>query len=376
MLPALVSSAIAIGAIACSRSTPAPPAPTPAVACAPQGPTPADPLASDAAKAVLQYLWRLPNRSDKRVVSGQMRRFDQWDWSPILGYGVTPGLVGIGWVCDDGGKTAPCNGKPFLASGLLQKAADHYHQGGLVQVDEGIGNPLMQTGAGDTRFSPADFDRLLTPGDPVNASFLAQLDVIAAGYEFLQEQGVVALVHGLPEMNGTWYWWSKGTPDQFKALYRLEFDYLTKSKGLHNLLFTYAPNAGNGAYGDFYPGDAYVDIVGVDYYLDVDGAIPKAGGYDELTTQVAPCKPFAFVEFGPLPGGVDVFRPRNYDQLIVAIKQTMPRVTYWHSWKSVWGMGIADYDGGATHLNVPELLHDPWVVNLGDVALPADASSP
>jgi mannan endo-1,4-beta-mannosidase len=298
-----------------------------------------------------------------------MRRFDQLDWTPIQNDGVTPGLVGIGWVCDDGKKTKPCNGKPFLANGLLQTAADHFHRGGLVQVDEAIGNPAMMTSAVDTRFTPADFDHLLTPNDPVNLNFLSQLDVIADGYRFLQDQGVVAIVHAIPEMNGDWFWWSRGTPDRYRALFRLEFDYLTKTKGLHNLLFAYAPNAGNGAYGDNYPGDAYVDIVGLDYYLDVNGAIPKAGGYDELTTRVAPCKPFGFVEFGPLPGGTQVFQARDYDQLIVAIKQSMPRVTYWHSWKGVWGMGIADYDAGSRHLNVPELLHDPWVVNLGDIAL-------
>jgi mannan endo-1,4-beta-mannosidase len=178
-------------------------------------------------------------------------------------------------------------------------------------------------------------------------------------------------------MNGSWLWWSGGTPEQYKAIYRLEFDYLTIGKGPHNLLFTYAPNAGNGRYADYYPGDAYVDIVGLDYYLDIQGPIPKADGYDELTTQVAPCKPFAFVEFGPLHGGSNVpFTPRDYHQLILAIKQTMPRVTYWQSWNGIWGMGIDDYQTGQSHQNVAELLADPWVVNLHDLVEPSGSPSP
>jgi mannan endo-1,4-beta-mannosidase len=357
----------------CSPSTtPAPPA---ARICTEPVAIPVDPSATPTAKAVLQYLSALPKRTDKRVVSGQMRRFDQWDWDPIKAQGHTPGLMGVGWVCDDGKRTAPCNGKPFIAKGLLQKAADHFHAGGLVQVDEAIGNPLTLNGVPDTRFTQEDFAHLLTPGDPIHRNFLSQLDVIADGYQLLQEQGVVALVHALPEMNGDWFWWGRGTAEQYKALFRMEFDHLTKTRGLHNLLFTYAPNAGTGSYAAYYPGDAYIDIVGLDYYVDASGPIPKAEGYDELTTAIAPCKPFGLVEFGPLHGGEQAFSPRDYDQLIVAIKATMPKVTYWHSWKGVWGMGIADYDDGRRHLNVAQLLSDPWVVNLGEIAIPSrDAS--
>jgi mannan endo-1,4-beta-mannosidase len=173
-------------------------------------------------------------------------------------------------------------------------------------------------------------------------------------------------------MNGNWLWWSKGTAEQYKALYRMEFDYLTKTKNLHNLLFTYSPNADSGRYGDYYPGDAFIDVVGLDYYLGVDGPIPKADGYDELTGQVAPCKPFALIEFGPLPGGGKTpFSPRDYHELIVSIRETMPKVTYWYSWNSIWGMGIAETTKGESHRNVAELLADPWVANLGDIVLPA-----
>jgi mannan endo-1,4-beta-mannosidase len=371
---ALVFCALTLACASCKSTKPAPPAAP--VACAPGAPAPADPLASDGAKAVLAYLAGLPSKSDKRVVSGQRYRYPQTDWAPIQASGQTPGLMGVSWVCGNATSPAGCDGKPFLHAGLLQTVADHFHAGGLVQVAESIGNPVTNGAVTDTAFTQADYDHLLTPGDPVNASYFAQLDVIAAGYAFLQEQGVTVLVHALPEMNGDWLWWSKGTPEQYKALVQMEFAYLTRAKGLHNLLFTYAPNVGNGRYADFYPGDAFIDIVGLDYYLDIDGPIPKADGYDEMTTQVAPCKPFAFVEFGPLPGGSTTkFSPRDYSQLIIAIRESMPKVTYWYSWNSVWGMGIADPATGQSHQNVRELLADPWVVNMGDIVLPSVPAS-
>jgi mannan endo-1,4-beta-mannosidase len=371
---ALCLGALTLVSTSCRRTTSQPqPQPAATVACTQLGPpAPADPQASAGAKAVLAYLASLPARSDKRVISGQKYRYAEWDWAPIQAGGHTPGLIGVNYVCGNGSTPAGCNRQPFLHDGLLQTLADHFRAGGLVQIAESIGNPATNGGVGDTAFTQADFAHLLTPGDPVQAAYLAQLDVHAAGYAFLQQQGVVVLVHALLEMNGYWFWWTKGTPDQYKALWRLEFDYLTKTKGLHNLLFTYAPNVGNGHYADYYPGDAYIDVVGLDYYLDVDGPIPKADGYDELTSQVAPCKPFALIEFGPLHGGSTAgFSARDYHQLIVAIRETMPKVTYWFSWNQVWGMGIADTATGQSHLNVPELLADPWVVNLGDIVLPS-----
>jgi mannan endo-1,4-beta-mannosidase len=333
-------------------------------ACGP--PVPADPDAVPAATSVLTYLAGLPNRTDKRVVSGQKYRYD-WDWTPISqNTGRTPALMGGAYVC-----WKSCGGKPFNKV-PLSVLIQHWQSGGLVQMTEMIGNPKTGGGVVDTNFTPDDFDHLLTAGDPVNQAYLSQLDIIAAGYQELASAGVVVLVHALQEMNGYWCWWSQGTPEQYKALWRMEFQYLTQTKGLHNLLFTYAPNAGSGCYAEYYPGDAYIDVVGVDYYLNVDGPIPKAGGYDELTTAIAPCKPFGFIEFGPIQGGDLNFTPRDYQQLIVAIKTSMPKVTYWHSWNQVWGMGIAGYPAtkNNTHLNVPELLSDPWVVNLGDVTLP------
>jgi mannan endo-1,4-beta-mannosidase len=339
-------------------------------ACA--APTPADPEASAETRAVLTYLASLPSRSDKRVVSGQKLRYPAGDWGAVTqASGVTPGIMGVAYVCY---ARSGCGGKPFLKVPLAT-LIDHWNKGGLVQITEMIGNPKTNGGVIDTNFDSTDFDRLLTPGDPMNARYLAQLDVIAEGYQTLADAGVVVLVHALNEMNGNWLWWSGGTAVQYKALWRMEFLYLTQTKGLHNLLFTYAPNAGNGCYGAYYPGDAYIDVVGLDVYLNVDGPIPKADGYDELTSAIAPCKPFAFIEFGPLAGGNLVFSPRDYYQLIVAIKESMPKVVYWHSWNQVWGMGIADPATGQSHLNVPDLLADPWVVNRDDIKLPAPADS-
>jgi mannan endo-1,4-beta-mannosidase len=46
------------------------------------------------------------------------------------------------------------------------------------------------------------------------------------------------------------------------------FNYMTKTKNIHNLLWIYSPDQGPGNYSLHYPGDDYVDIVALDVYVD------------------------------------------------------------------------------------------------------------
>src|SRR5690606_17244499 len=71
------------------------------------------------------------------------------------------------------------------------------------------------------------------------------------------------------EMNGSWFWWGGEhvTPEDYKALWR-ETQLLLQENQVHNLLYAYAPNTLGSAeeFDKYYPGDEYVDILGVDIY--------------------------------------------------------------------------------------------------------------
>jgi hypothetical protein len=66
------------------------------------------------------------------------------------------------------------------------------------------------------------------------------------------------------EMNGGWFWWGSNgaTAANYKALYQLTVDYMTERT--RSVLFCWSPNTPFGL--DRYPGDEYVDVVGVDAY--------------------------------------------------------------------------------------------------------------
>jgi mannan endo-1,4-beta-mannosidase len=59
---------------------------------------------------------------------------------------------------------------------------------------------------------------------------------------------------------------------EYKQLYQFTVKYLRDNLGVHNLLFAWSPDRAfttEAQYLEYYPGDAYVDIVGMDNYGDL-----------------------------------------------------------------------------------------------------------
>jgi mannan endo-1,4-beta-mannosidase len=81
----------------------------------------------------------------------------------------------------------------------------------------------------------------------------------------LKEFGFPVVFRPWHEMNGGWFWWGSQniTPDEYISLYRITVDYL-REKGIRNVLYAWSPDTR--ATFDYYPGDDYVDILGLDIY--------------------------------------------------------------------------------------------------------------
>ncbi len=71
------------------------------------------------------------------------------------------------------------------------------------------------------------------------------------------------------EMNGFWFWWgaSHCSTEEYKQLFR-DLVILLRANKVHNILYAYSPNTLNNdnEYELYYPGDDYVDILGIDIY--------------------------------------------------------------------------------------------------------------
>ncbi|MCD8051544.1 MAG: hypothetical protein LUE89_07690, partial [Clostridiales bacterium] len=110
----------------------------------------------------------------------------------------------------------------------------------------------------------------ILPGGAYNAQFTAFLDLVA---EYAQQVDGAILFRPFHENTGSWFWWGKAFCDAetYKSVYKYTVEYLRDEKGVHNLLYVYGPGSEAATveeYGERYPGDAYVDIVGFDSYDD------------------------------------------------------------------------------------------------------------
>jgi mannan endo-1,4-beta-mannosidase len=105
--------------------------------------------------------------------------------------------------------------------------------------------------------------------------FKAKLDKLASVFQALEVNGTPIPIVFRPfhEMDGNWFWWGQNysTAEEYKTVFRFLVTYLRDVKNIHNVLYAFAPDASYTQANDYlsrYPGDDYVDILGMDNYAD------------------------------------------------------------------------------------------------------------
>jgi len=343
----------------------------------------ANPNASEDAKKVLSYIASLPNRPDKRVVSGQ-----NIGWHPrdiVADYertvaglhaqtGKWVGLVGTTY----GFAATPDE----IHAANEQVLIPYWEAGGLITIDMSPMNPW--TGGYPTDLTGRNLIELIDPESEVYPNWIAQLDVMAAGLAELRDAGVVVLWRPLREMTYTeLFWYDAGchggewidgvyypVSEPYVNVWRHMFDYFTYEKGLNNLLWVYSPHGetDNWCHVDsMWPGDGYVDISGLDVYDNYLKFGPGDQPYERL---IEKGKPITFLEQGQfdITVGGEHGTGSQYDtrNIIESIKENYPRIVMWQSWHS-WDPDpvTGDYLSKCAlvdNLYATELLNDPWVI--------------
>jgi mannan endo-1,4-beta-mannosidase len=133
-------------------------------------------------------------------------------------------------------------------------------------------------------------------GSPERAALVKDLDLIAVQLKRLDAAGVPVLWRPLHEAQGKWFWWGAKGPKPFIWLWQFTYNRLVNEDGVHNLVWVFT--AGDDP--AWYPGDAYVDVVGIDAYPE-DLHDPESGLWDQLQKQFNGHKPVTISEFGGVP---------------------------------------------------------------------------
>lgn len=121
----------------------------------------------------------------------------------------------------------------------------------------------------------------IMPGGTYHEWYKKKLDKIALVFGRLKgSKGELIPVIFRPfhEFDGSWFWWGADfcSPEEYKTMYKFTVDYLKTTKGVHNLLFAFGPDNTydtEAKYLSRYPGDEYVDVLGMDNYWDLSGKV-------------------------------------------------------------------------------------------------------
>ncbi len=315
--------------------------------------TPADPELNAKGRALVAWFQQLQASPELKLVSGQ---FCGWSGSGSLNEaekihratGQWPAMIGLDYCTWVEGEAAIDVRPPN------KLALAYWRDGGLVTISWHAPNPARPDGGGlkEKGIKIAD---LLLPGTPTHERWMKALDRVAAGLLQLQEAGVVVIWRPFHEMNGGWFWWGAQEPAGYIAVWRHMFDYFTHTKKLHNLIWSYGPNQGQRT-ADYYPGDPYVDLTGLDVYTDhIDPAHIR--GYPEL---VKINKPFGLTEYGP-HGASNPPGDYDYRLLLDGLAKNFPRTRHFLCWDTKWNP--------AENKFAREFYNDPRVITRS--ALPA-----
>ena len=166
---------------------------------------------------------------------------------------------------------------------LMRRAAVlHHERGGIITLSWHLRNPL--TGGDAWDHSDAGTVQSVLPGGSCHQEFLTWMDRLAEWIRSVKTadgKPVEMIFRPWHEHSGRWFWW--GLPNsscvQYISLWRMTYDYLVKECGISNLLWAISPNFSD----DFdeilpasYPGDEYVDIIGLDYYAGGNNYVSNA----------------------------------------------------------------------------------------------------
>ena len=162
-------------------------------------------------------------------------------------------------------------------SDLKQNVEDTYNRGGVTTVAWHFYNPVSEGGFywRDSISKPAV--KYIIPGGEAHEDYKEILNRIGDWAKNLKGKNgelVPVIFRPYHEFDGNWFWWGKAhcTTEEFVALWKFTVSYLRDELDVHNFIYAFSPdNKFNTEeeYLERYPGDEWVDMVGMDNYADL-----------------------------------------------------------------------------------------------------------
>lgn len=188
----------------------------------------------------------------------------------------------------------------FDKSVLVNETRNWYNRDGLVTVCWHWRDPSRATDEFYTSGTAFDVSKITEKTSPEYQAMLSDIDIIAAYLKQLNNDNIPVLFRPLHEASGGWFWWGAKGAEPCKALWRIMFDRLVNYHGLKNLIWVWTTDAGTDNL-DWYPGDAYVDILGADIYAAEGDFSSQMLAYSAIKDKFQGRKMITLSENGPVP---------------------------------------------------------------------------
>lgn len=241
--------------------------------------------AIDNAKKVYEYLKEVYG---KVCLTGQME--STWMDSPDYE---------LNYIEQATGKLPAIRGLDFMHNdfeGVAKRAREWWEMGGIPTICWHTGADFA-SGYNECLADNLNWEEAFIPGSATYNALLDGMDRAVPYLQQLEDAEVPVLWRPFHELDGGWFWWSKGGAENFVKLWQLMYSRYTDYWGLDNLIWVFGYSANGGNMEAWYPGDAYVDLVGADSYT------PGANGalFEECSALAPEGMPIVFHECGTIP---------------------------------------------------------------------------
>ncbi|KOS05857.1 beta-mannosidase [Flavobacterium akiainvivens] len=244
----------------------------------------ADPNATDETVALFYNLWKL---QQTKYLVGQQDAFESFYGSGPesdmkSATGSDPGLLGSDFmfITDDQNTGEDWNWFHEQEIIITDDVKEAYGKGMVNMFTWHLREPYE--GASFYTHDMTDFQKQnafasILPGGENHEYYKAKLDKVADVLNNLKDNNnklIPVIFRPFHEFDGSWFWWGAQwcTPAQFKQAWQFTVQYLRDTKNVHNVLYSYAPDNSYttaNQYLERYPGDGYIDVLGMDNYGDL-----------------------------------------------------------------------------------------------------------
>ncbi|WP_187263495.1 glycoside hydrolase family 26 protein [Pontibacter beigongshangensis] len=336
-----------------------------------------DAKATKETKALFQNLWQL---SKKHTLFGHQHATEYGHgWAGEEGRsdvksvtGSHPAVIGVDF-SGFSGRSPEAIQKAMEA--VRKNVVDTYNRGGVTTVAWHFHNPV--SGGGfywkDSVSLPAV--RYIIPGGEAHEQYKRILERVGGwAHSIRGADGALAPVIFRPyhEFDGDWFWWGKAhtSREEFVQLWRFTVSYLRDSLRVHNFIYAFSPDNKFNSEAEFlerYPGDEWVDMVGMDNYADL--------GRDQYDLETAARKLKIVSDYAVKKGKLAAFTETGLESipdtswwtktLLEVMKTGNMRLAYVLVWRNDVRSPTHYYAPFPGHSSVPDFLkfyQDPYTL--------------